>query len=681
MGTNKKTIKTHAKYSATQPKSTNHQDDFFSQINTEITKHDNTTDYKVSNDMLIPYINKLGKSGADNTRLSDKQLEIIKSILSDNRILLYFDQYLNIHNQITNSKPNKNNLKIINEKDLSTHFFELPILMDIFRQLGKPSEFTINNITARYYQAVWQKIMPIQRQIKMEYEKMSGMESRLLFIHGVETNNMFIVPDDVIICKLVSYNYTGAYNYSFLSELKKVISYYKNNNILNSSCCTKDGAISIYFPNQLCNDTNFGIYKFEIHYLKLAKNYMGLFSINEKNKLVKHKLSNYDLKNIFMKRIKLSNLILDKEVKNKILIIFCCRNQDIGTIALYTEFNYRLERLQLLLSRTFCNCSNLDQKQYKLPLDLGKLFNWYKKYEKDIPFIWHHDSKYLTFYDTYLSTDISTTHPKPNTKNYSLTLNDVIKNPDILKLVAWYNRPMLFVNLYKSYSDDTDTTPQIIDALTILLLYMINNSYNPRYFKISANAQILNKSLFFNRLLDTLYANNTLNITKCSRLLLVVLEQLNIFLLQSFKFQQNYPSTTPSRAPSKSKKHTLKQLNPDSNHKPNPQTKTHTKKYNPESLVKGSARLSIGKKDTNLLEFTIKLLDLYYKLSTRFGYKIKQTIIKNIRQDDFKLLLEQLIIKPKHVISTRASTKTNPDEITRMIDYLSKLCKGCLNIQ
>ena len=138
MRTNKKSNKTQARYSARQPKSTNHQDVFFSQINTEITKHDTTTDYKVSNDMLMPYINRLGKSA--DIDWTDKQIEIIKSILAGNRILLYFDQYLNIHNQINNAEPNSNNIKIRNEKDLLKHFFELPILLDICQDIKQKNK-------------------------------------------------------------------------------------------------------------------------------------------------------------------------------------------------------------------------------------------------------------------------------------------------------------------------------------------------------------------------------------------------------------------------------------------------------------------------------------------------------------------------------------------------------------
>ena len=121
------------------------------------------------------------------------------------------------------------------------------------------------------------------------------------------------------------------------------------------------------------------------------------------------------------------------------------------------------------------------------------------------------------------------------------------------------------------------------------------------------------------------------------------------------------------------KKSTLKQTKPSSKNK----AKTNNKINNTKSLIKGSARLSSGKGESNLLEFTIKLLDLYYKLSNRFGYKIKNTIIQNINQNDFKLLLEQFIVKPKNNIIASSS---NHDEIIQMIDYLSKLCKGCLNI-
>jgi len=524
--------------------------------------------------------------------------------------------------------------------------------------------------------------MHIQRQLKIEYEKMSGMESRMLFMHGVETNNMFIVPDDVIICKVTSYNYVASAGILWFTQLKKVLSYYKNNNILDLSCCTKDGMISISFPNQLCNDTNLQIVKPQL----IINNYMGLFSINDKNKFIKHKLSNYDFNNIFVKEIKLSNLIMDKEVKNKILIIHCCRSQDFGTLALYTEFNYRLERIQLLLLRTFCNCSKLIEtttKKFKLPSGFFGLLNFYTKtYKHNISIILNDDSKYNPFYDTYLSTDITKNSPN-KTQSIATVINvaDIIENPIILNKINIYRRATLFVNLYEINNNTNDTNHINIEVIAIILLNLINNSYEFKYFKFEKDEKILTKSLFYYKLLDILYANNTLNITKCSRLLLVVLEQLNIFLLQSFKFRQNYPSTESSREPSKSKKHTLKQPNLVSNPKPKLCTKPYTKKYNPESLIKGSARISNSKHNTNLFEFTIKLLDLYYKLTIRFGYKIKQTIIKNISQDDFKLLVEQLIIKPNPNISTKLSPMANPDETTRLIDYLSKLCKGCLNIQ
>ena len=679
MGTNKKTIKTHARYSATPTGNTNHQGDFFSQINTEITKHDTATSYMVSNDMLIPYINKLGKSGADNTRLSDKQLEIIKSILSDNRILLYFDQYLNIHNRINNTKPNTNNIKIINEKDLSTHFFELPILMDIFKQLRKPSEFTINNITAMYYQAVWERLIPIQRQLQIENEKIDQMEQRMLFIHGIERTNMFIVPDDVIICKLVSYNYTGAVNNAFVSKLTKtVLSHYKNNNILNSSCCTKDGAVSIFFPNQLCNDTDFDIYKFQFYRsgvinFQLLKNYLGLFSLNDKNKLVQHKLSNYDFKNILMKRIKLSNLILDKEVKNKILIIFCCRNPEIGTIVSYTEFNYRLERLQLLLSRPFCNCANIQLTEYKLQSNLLNFF--YTKYAQTLQFIYDYSFEYTPFYDTYLSTDITKTFLKPKNMGKSLKLDDIIENPAILKSLPIYKRATLFGKIYKLYSDDTTTTPQILDVLSILLMNLINNSYKFRKFKFETDAEILAKSKFYYKLLDTLYANNSLNITKCSELLKLTLQQLQIFLLQSFRLQQNHPSTAKSlssdRKASRQQiitKHTTKLSANKRNSKSRKQTTTR--------LISGSPKT----KPNHLIEYTIKLLDLYYKLSNRFGRKIKKTIIQIINQDEFRLVINQvsqLLINQPNLHS--GVIPISPNELHKMTSNLSKLCNGCLD--
>ena len=674
MGNTKKTIRTTARHSATPTRNTNHQGEFFFHINTEITKHDTATGYMVSNDMLIPYINKLDKSGDINW--TDKQIEIFKLILTDNRILLYYDQYLNIHDKINNAEPNKNNIKIRKETDLFKHFFELPILLDICRQIQQrnQSEFTRKNIINLYYQEVWQKIMPIQHQLKIEYDKMSGMESRMLFMHGLETDNMFVVPDDVIICKVTSYNYIAASGILWLTQLKKVLSYYKNNNILNLSCCTKDGMISICFPNQLCNDTYLQIIKPEL----IIKNYMGLYSINDENKLIKHKLSNYDFDNMFVKEIKLSNLIIDKEVKNKILIIHCCRGQDIGTLALYTEFNYRLERIQLLLSRTFCNCSKLIEtttNKFKLPSGFFGLLNFYTKtYKKNISIIWNNDSEYTPFYDTYLSTDITKNSPlKKQSTTTLINVVDIIENPSILKRFDIYTRVRLFVKLYEINTNTIDTKHPNIEVIPIILLNLINNSYEFKSFKFEKDEKILTKSLFYYKLLDTLYANNTLNITKCSKLLLVVLEQLNIFLLQSFKLLQNYPNTATVMDHDNPKKSTLKQTKPSSKNK----AKTNNKINNTKSLIKGSARLSSGKGESNLLEFTIKLLDLYYKLSNRFGYKIKNTIIQNINQNDFKLLLEQFIVKPKNNIIASSS---NHDEIIQMIDYLSKLCKGCLNI-
>lgn len=643
----------------------NHLNQFFDQIQKEIETHDNNTGYNISDDMLIPYINKLAQS---YTNLSDKQIEIIKSILINNRILLYYDQYLNLHDKIINSKPNKNNLKIKSEKDLLQHFFELPILLDVFRQLQNPRDFNINNIINLYYQAIWNKINPIQDQLNIEYNRMADMEPRMLFIHGIERTNMFIVPNDVIICKVVSYNYTGAFDYSFLNQLKNVISYYKNNNILNSSCCAKDGAISIFLPNQLCNDTDFDIYKFQIFNFKLLKNYMGLFSINEKNKLVNHKLSNYDFKNMFMKRIKLSNLIRDTEVKNKILIILCCRNQEIGTLAAYTEFNYRLERLQLLISRTYCTCSNLEQIKYELPSVLLKYF--YKKRKKELPFIWDHNNKYQPFYDTYLSTDIGKTFPNPKAINKSLKLADIIANNNILKSLPIYKKVNLFVKIYQSYSDDHITTPQILDALAILLLNLINNSYKFRWFKFEADDRIITKSKFYYKLLDTLHANNTLNIIKCSELLKLILSQLQIFLLQSYKLLANHPGTIKSRQFRKLSVHnsSVKRTIIKNNNKQSEKNK------NSKSRKNTTARLVSEKQ--HLIEYTIKLLDLYYKLSNRFGRKIKKTIIKIINQYEFRLVITQLINQPK---SDNNVMIISHNEITRMVNYLYKLCNGCLD--
>lgn len=657
---------------------------FFAQIKQEITNHDNITDYKVSDDMLSPYINKLDKSSIGSTRLSETQIGQIKSILSNNRILLYFDQYLNIHNRINNIKPNQNNLKIINEKDLSTHFFELPILMDIFKQLVKSSDLSITNITTMYYQAIWERLIPIQRQLKIEYEKIDRMEPRILSMHGLETNDMFIVPDDIIICKATSYNYTAmAPVFWEIVQLKNILLHYKNNNILNSSCCNKNGLVSIYFPKQLCNDTYFQITK-----SKLTDIFMGLFSINEKNKMVKHKLSNLEIDNKNLKLAKLSKLLLDPEIKNKVLIIYSCRNQEFGTLASYTEFNYRLERLQLLLSRPLCNCSissEIHRTKFKLPTGFLGLYKWYKKAFKDPPLIWDNTTEYTPFYDTYLSTDITKTFLTPKTHGKSFKLDDIIENPAILKSLPIYKRAVLFDKIYKSYSDDTTASPQIIDALSILLMNLINNSYKFRSFKLNTDAGILGKSKFYYKLLDTLYANNTLNITKCSELLKLILQQLQIFLLQSFRLQssrlqsfrlqKNQPSTAKSllSARKTSGRQTLTKNT----------TKQSMNKRNSKSRKQTTSRLISGSQKTkpnNLIEYTIKLLDLYYKLSNRFGRKIKKTIIQIIDQDEFRGVINQvsqLLINQPNPHSD--VILTGPNELHKMTSNLSKLCNGCLD--
>lgn len=464
------------------------------QITNDIQKHDKKTGYKITDDMLAPYMdNDLLKSEPNN--------QMVKTLLKNNRLLLYLDQYYTTLKYLTDKKKTETESICSIDDLLNRNIFDLSTLQNILTT-EIPSSQNIDSLTqiqTRYTNQLSEKLKNSSQAIKDDVEELKNKNLIYIDMHGEEQYNLFIVPQDVIICKIASYNYVLARTIikdKYTPQMMNLLKEYTEGKIFTQNCCNNNDLMNFYFPGQICNDTKLKSVK-EDKVKDFAFN-KEVFKLLSNSEIVENKSINFIDKesqiNATTNEIYLKDLVCkaNMHISNSIIIIGSCRTQILGTPSSYTEFNYRLEKIQTYINNLYCICSSQPDN---FPTRLLRIFfpktketyigeiEFNKKYSKENQFIWDLAAQYSPFYDTFLSTPINT-HKHKN-KHRKITISEVINNKAILKLYSHTDIEKLLYKLTNSTFDYYINTREIklenIQAIIYLIIYMINEDININY--------------------------------------------------------------------------------------------------------------------------------------------------------------------------------------------------------